>query len=70
MAYFKNSNNLEWNKKLKDSKSKFFLSNNLDTLDSELQQFFEWLISVTDAQLVNILQGKDWVDIPFDWGGL
>jgi hypothetical protein len=55
-------------KMIKDSKFKFFLSNNLETLDAELKQLFEWLTSVTDTQLINILQGKDWVDIPFDWG--
>ena len=54
-------------KNLPELKFKFFLSNNLETLDAELKQFFEWLASVTDAQLINILQGKDWVDIPFDW---
>ena len=55
--------------KIGNFKSNFSLSNNLETLDAELKQFFEWLTSVTDAQLINILQGKDWVDIPFDWGG-
>ena len=52
-----------------ECKVNFSISNNLETLDSELKQFFDWLTSVTDAQLINILQGKDWVDIPFDWGG-
>ncbi len=55
--------------KIEDFKSNFSLSNNLETLDAELKQFFDWLTGVTDAQLINILQGKDWVDIPFDWGG-
>jgi len=54
--------------KIENVKTDFSLSNNFNTLDAELKQFFEWLISATDAQLINILQGKDWVDIPFDWG--
>ncbi|MDI1235072.1 MAG: hypothetical protein PSX81_12375 [bacterium] len=55
-------------KNIPDSKGKFFLSNNSETIEAELKQFFDWLISATDPQLIDILQGKDWVDIPFDWG--
>ncbi len=46
----------------------FEIDGNQFDLENKLNAFFDWLTSVTDAQLINILQGKDWVDIPFDWG--
>lgn len=57
-------------KNIEEPNSKFILDNynGLDT-NEKLSNFFEWLTSVTDTQLINILQGQDWVDIPFDWGG-
>ena len=56
-------------KKLSLTNEYFEIEGNQFDLEFKLNAFFDWLTSVTDAQLINILQGKDWVDIPFDWGG-
>jgi hypothetical protein len=39
-----------------------------DTIIKKLQSFLGWLRQVVDNRFFQILEGKDWEEIPFDWG--
>ena len=44
------------------------LSNNSnESLDMKLQVFFDKFLSVVDELFFKILEGKEWIEIPFDW---
>jgi hypothetical protein len=39
-----------------------------NSLSEKISNFFKALDGVMDDKLKNIIEGKDWLDIPFDWG--
>ena len=55
--------------KLDNDNKIMYLSNNIgETLDMKLQDFFVRFLSVVDDLFFEILEGKAWIEIPFDWG--
>ena len=39
-----------------------------NTINEKLQSFLVWLRQAVDNRFFQILNGKDWEEIPFDWG--
>ncbi len=54
--------------KIDDVNKIMVLSNNPnETLDIKLQDFFSRFLTVVDELFFEILEGKEWIEIPFDW---
>lgn len=37
-------------------------------LESHLENIFKYLISTSNAELIKIIKGEIWIDMPIDWG--
>jgi hypothetical protein len=46
----------------------FYLINIEGEFDNRLRYFLSYIEKLSDKYLRKILEGKDWVEIPFDWG--